>query len=106
VTALLVLLAIAGGTWALRVAFVTIVDVDALPSLVREALDYLGPAVMAAVVITTIAHGEGHAGLRPSLAEVAGLVAALVVALRTGTLLWALAAAMGVFTAVGVLTSL
>jgi branched-subunit amino acid transport protein len=38
-TAVLVLLAVAAGSWALRVAFVTIVDVDGLPSLVREALD-------------------------------------------------------------------
>lgn len=105
-TAVLVLAAVAAGTWALRVAFVTFIDVDALPSLVREALDYLGPAVMAALIITTLAHGEGHAGLRLSLPEVAGLVAAAVVALRTGALLWALAAVMGVFAAVGLLTSL
>jgi branched-subunit amino acid transport protein len=105
-TAVLVLLAVAGGTWALRVAFVTVVDVDALPSLIREALDYVGPAVMAALIITTLAHGEGHAGLRLSLPDAAGLFAAAVVALRTGTLLWALVAAMGAFTAVAMLTSL
>jgi len=105
-TAVLVLLAVAGGTWALRVAFVTVVDVDALPSLIREALDYVGPAVMAALIITTLAHGEGHAGLRLSLPDAAGLFAAAVVALRTGTLLWALVAAMGAFTAVAALTSL
>ena len=105
-SAVLVLLAVAGGTWALRVAFVTVVDVDALPSLIREALDYVGPAAMAALVITTLAHGEGLAGLRPSLPEAAGLIAAAVVALRTGTLLWALVAAMGAFTAVAMLTSL
>jgi branched-subunit amino acid transport protein len=57
VTAILVLLAVAAGTWALRVAFVTIVDVDTLPSLAREALDHVGPAVLAALIVSTLAHG-------------------------------------------------
>jgi branched-subunit amino acid transport protein len=106
VTTVLVLFAVAAGTWALRVAFVTIVDVDTLPSLAREALDYVGPAVLAALIVTTLAHGEGHTGLRPSPPEIAGLVAAALVALRTGSLLWPLAAAMAVFTAGTVLLSL
>jgi branched-subunit amino acid transport protein len=105
-TAMLVLLAVAAGSWVLRVTFVTVVDVDTLPSLVREALDYVGPAVLAALIVTTLAHGEGHAGLRLSLPEITGLVAAAVVALRTGTLLWPLAAAMGVFAATTALLSL
>lgn len=105
-TAVLVLLAVAAGSWGLRVAFVTVVDVDTLPAPVREALDYVGPAVMAALVITTLAHGEGHAGLRLSLPEVAGLVTAAVVALRTGSLLWPLAAAVGAFAAATMLVTL
>ena len=105
-TALLVLLAVAAGAWALRVGFVTIIDVETLPAPVREALDHVGPAVLAALIITTLAHGNGHAGLRPSLPVVAGLIAAALVALRTGNLLWPLAAAMGVFTAATLLTAL
>ena len=104
-TAVLVLLAVAAGSWMLRVAFVTVVDVDTLPSVVREALDYVGPAVLAALIVATLADGEGAAGLRLPLPEVAGLAAAAVVALRTTSLLWPLAAAMGAFTAVTMLLS-
>jgi branched-subunit amino acid transport protein len=61
---------------------------------------------MMALIITTLVHGEGHAGLRLTLPEVAGLVAAAVIALRTNALLWALAGAMGAFVVVGMLTLL
>jgi branched-subunit amino acid transport protein len=90
----------------LRVAFVTVVDVDTLPSPVREALDYVGPAVLAALIVTTLAHGEGQAGLRLSLPEITGLAAAAIVALRGGTLLWSLASALGTFTVTAMLLSL
>jgi branched-subunit amino acid transport protein len=106
VTAVLVLLAVAAGSWVLRVAFVTVVDVDTLPAPVRQALDHVGPAVLAALIVTALAHGEGHPGLRLSLPQIAGLVAAAAVAVRTGTLLWPLVAAMGAFTATTALLAL
>lgn len=104
-TAALALVGVAVGTWVLRVGFVTIVDVDILPAAVRESLDYVGPAVMVAIVIMALADGQGGAGLRPTLAEIVGLLAAGVVARRSNSLPWSLVAAMAAFTAVGLLTS-
>ncbi len=78
------------------------------------------PALVAALVgglVTTLTlelpHGLGvlagglaGGGLRPTLAEITGLLAAGVVALRSDSLPWSLVAAMATFTAVGLLTSL
>ena len=102
-TAALALLGAAAGSYVLRAAFVTLVDVERLPETVREALRYVGPAVTAAIVVTSLAHGEGRAGLDLSAAQVTGLLAAAATAWRTGSLLWALGAAMASFTFVGLL---
>jgi len=102
-TATLALIGAAAGSYVLRIAFVTLIDVERLPAAVREALRYVGPAVTAAIVVTSLAHGEGRAGLHLSAAQVIGLVAAALAAWRTGSLLWALGAAMGSFTVVNLL---
>lgn len=93
----LALAAVAVGSWGLRSAFVTLVDVDRLPATVRGALDHIGPAVMAALVVTSIAHGKGHAGLLVPPAELAGLAAAALITLRTGSLLWSVTGAVGAY---------
>lgn len=97
----LTLAAVAAGSWGLRSAFVTMIDVDRLPAVVRGALDQIGPAVMAALVVTAVAHGEGHAGLVLAPAELAGLAAAALISLRTGSLLWSVTGAIGTYLAVG-----
>ena len=102
-TAALALLGAVAGSYVLRTAFVTLVDVERLPETVREALRYVGPAVTAAIVVSSLAHGEGRAGLDLSAAQVIGLLAAALTAWRTGSLLWALGAAMGAYTLVGLL---
>ena len=102
-TATLALIGAAAGSYVLRIAFVTLIDVERLPGAVRGALRYVGPAVTAAIVVTSLAHGEGRAGLHLSAAQVIGLVAAALAAWRTGSLLWALGAAMGSFTVVNLL---
>lgn len=99
----LTLAAVAVGSWGLRSAFITVVDVDDLPAVVRGALDQIGPAVMAGLVVTSIAHGEGHAGLVTPPAELAGLAAAALIALRFGSLLWSVAGAVGAYLVVGLL---
>jgi branched-subunit amino acid transport protein len=99
----LTLAAVAVGSWGLRSAFITLVDVDDLPAGIRGALDLIGPAVMAALVVTSIAHGEGHAGLVVPAAELAGLAAAALIALRYGSLLWSVVGAIGTYVALGLL---
>lgn len=102
-TATLALIGAAAGSYVLRIGFVALIDVERLPGAVQEALRYVGPAVTAAIVVTSLAHGEGSAGLHLSAAQVTGLLAAALATWRTGSLLWALGAAMGAFTVVNLL---
>lgn len=102
-TATIALIGAAAGTYVLRIAFVTLIDVERLPHTVREALRYVGPAVTAAIVVTSLAHGEGRAGLHLSAAQIVGLLLAAGTAWRTGSLLWALGAAMAGFAVTGLL---
>lgn len=83
-------------SYLLRSCFVSLVPASNLPTRVRAALDDVAPAVMAALVITHLAHGQGITGVR--LADVGAALAAAVVAWRTGNL--ALTVVIGVGTAV------
>jgi branched-subunit amino acid transport protein len=100
-TATLALIGAAAGSYVLRIAFVTLVDVDRMPEAFRDALRYVGPAVTAAIVVASLAHGQGRAGLHLSAAQIAGLAAAALVSWRTRSIPWALAAAMASYTLVG-----
>lgn len=80
-TPVLVLLLAAVATWLLRIAFITLVPAGRLPERVRRSLDDVAPAVMAALVVTHLAHGEGVAGL--ALADVLAVLVASLVAWRT-----------------------
>ena len=71
-------------TWLLRVALVAIVPAAHLPARVHAALDDVAPAVLAALVISSLAHGRGVLGLAP--AEIAACAVTAVVAWRTGQL--------------------
>jgi branched-subunit amino acid transport protein len=102
-TATIALVGAAAGSYLLRIAFVTLIDVDRLPAAVRESLAYVGPAVTAAIVVSSLAGSAGRAGLALSFAQVAGLTAAALVAWHTKSLLWALGAAMATFTVVGLI---
>ena len=77
---ILVLLLGALGTYALRLLFITLVPAHRLPDRLRNALQLVGPAALAALVATDIGHAAGHpSSLWPNLAAVgaAGLIAAI-----------------------------
>lgn len=92
-TAVLALALLAVGTWTLRVLFATVLRPAALPAKVRTGLAYVGPAVLAGLVVTLLAGGQGTAGLRLPLPQLAALVVAGTVALRGAKLLPTIAAA-------------
>jgi branched-subunit amino acid transport protein len=70
-------------TWILRISFITLIPPERLPEIVRRALHNVGPAALAALVVTGLAHGGGPAALvQPSPHLLAALVAG-VVAWRT-----------------------
>jgi branched-subunit amino acid transport protein len=71
-------------TWLLRVALVAIVPAVHLPERIQGALDDVAPAVLAALVVSSLAHGRGVLGLDP--AEIVAAAVAAAVAWRTGHL--------------------
>lgn len=77
----IVLLLAAVVTWLLRVSFIAVVPAARLPDRVHAALDDVAPAVMAAIVVTHLVHGEGLGGIVPS--DLAAAAIAAVVAWRT-----------------------
>lgn len=68
--------------------------------LLRIALDNVGPAVLAALVASSI-YTPGE--VTPGLPEIGGLVAALVIGMKTKNLLWTSVAGMSVFWALRLL---
>jgi branched-subunit amino acid transport protein len=77
-SALLALSACAVATWLLRVVFITLLPADRLPGAVHRALRHAGPAVLGAMVVTSVIGPDGLAALAPSVRHVALLAAALV----------------------------
>jgi branched-subunit amino acid transport protein len=77
----MVLLLAAAVTWLLRISLITLIPAGGLPARFHRALDDVGPAVMAALVVTYLAHGQGIAGL--VLSDLLAALVAAVVAWRT-----------------------
>jgi branched-subunit amino acid transport protein len=80
----IVLLLAAATTWLLRISFIALVPAARLPDRVHAALDDVAPAVMAALVVSGLAHGRGIPGLVPS--DVAAALIAATIAWRTRNL--------------------
>lgn len=83
-TAVLMLTAAVVITWALRVAFITVVPAGRLPARVRHALDDVAPSVMAAIVALQLVGGDAGTAIRP--VELGAAAVAGVFAWRTGSL--------------------
>jgi branched-subunit amino acid transport protein len=84
VIAVTVLLLASVVTWLLRVGFITLVPAERLPERVRSGLADVGPAVVAALLVTYLAHGQGARGL--VLSDVLATLVAAGVAWRTRSL--------------------
>lgn len=92
----LAVLALAGvASYGLRASFIAGAGSVTMPARVEAGLRYARPAVIAALVATTLArHAEGTPlPLRPE--EVIGVVAAGLVAWRTRNLVWTMVAGLG-----------
>lgn len=95
--AVIVIVAIAGGTYVLKASLLAFADAEALPSRLRRAMPNVGPAVMAAIIVPAVVVPAGTLdlfALRPLAALAAAAVAwrwhsiplALVVGLGVATL--------------------
>ena len=91
----LLVIAIAVGTFLLRLSFIHFSDRMTLPPLVQRALRFVPPAVLAALILPALLRSGGSIDL--TLANprwIAGLLAA-VIAWRTHNVLLTLATGMG-----------
>ncbi|MBT7341134.1 MAG: AzlD domain-containing protein [Halieaceae bacterium] len=98
---LLTILMMGLGSYAMRAVFILLLSNRSFPPSALKALEYVGPAVMAALVMTMLLSPEG--GSAPGVNEWAGLVTAAVVALVTRNHIYVLTLAMAVYWGVGYL---
>ncbi len=100
-TALLAILVVGLGTVASRSVFIVGLANRQIPAPVLRTLEYVGPATLAALIASMLtAEGGGSAIGWP---EVAGLAAAVAVALRLRNLTLVLVAGMAAYWVVGAL---
>lgn len=83
------------GTYAFRVLFIVALAGRRLPPLLLNALEYVAPAVMAALVVGLLLGAEQQAAV--GAAELGGLVCAVAVAWKTRNHVATLCVAMLVF---------
>lgn len=87
---LLATLVVGIGTYLMRSVFILALADREFPTAVREALRYVAPAVMAALVVSITAGGEESAGW----VEIAALAVGGAVGWKTRSLPWVLVAGM------------
>jgi branched-subunit amino acid transport protein len=90
VTALTVILAIAAGTYAMRLSMFALMSSRPVPERVDRALRLVGPAAVAALVATMAFSSGGSHSSRPP-AELIAIAAAVLVVRRTGNVTHAFA---------------
>jgi branched-subunit amino acid transport protein len=81
-------------TWLLRVSFITVFPADRLPARVRRPLPHVGPAALAALIVSGLAGPGGPAAVFTPAAEHIALLAAGLVAWRFRNLVAPIVAAL------------
>ena len=95
-TPLLAMVALAGGCWVIRVFAIVVLPAERLPRRVRDGLDLLAPAVLAALVAVETGSAMTGGGLA-AVVVVAAVTGIGLVARLTGSLV--LAIGLGLATA-------
>jgi branched-subunit amino acid transport protein len=96
-TGLVALTAAGLASWVLRIFFITLICPARLPAAVRAALPHVGPAVLAALIATSLVRGGGATALVVPSPRLLALVVAGVVAWRVRSLVATTAAALASF---------
>jgi branched-subunit amino acid transport protein len=91
--ALVVLVVVAIGTYAMRGGLILLLADRQLPTAIERALQFVGPSVLAALAVSLAVGSEGDIGSL-ELAEVVSLVVAGVVAVWRRNLIWTFVAGM------------
>lgn len=101
-SAFLAVLVVGLGTYVTRASFIVGLANRRIPRRVSRGLEFVGPAVLAALVVTLLVDENGQ--VAAGLPEVAGLAVGAVVGLRTRAVLWVVAAGMSTFWLVHLVT--
>ncbi|UTW45383.1 AzlD domain-containing protein [bacterium SCSIO 12696] len=92
---LLAIVIVGLGTYACRAVFILAFANRKMPEALQRALQYVAPATLSALLVTLLIDKDGN--LVITIAEVAGLAAAAVVAHFTRNHVFTLVVGMGVF---------
>lgn len=85
-------------TFGVRYPVLAFVSRLSLPPVVRQALTFVPPAVLAAIVVPAVLIPDGvTANLSITSPHILGAFAAIAVSYRTRNLLWTIVVGMGVF---------
>ena len=82
-TNVLIVLTVGLGTYLTRLSFIGLVGSRQLPETIRRGLEYIAPAVLAALVFPALIRPEGVADLTPGNVRLIAGIVAEVVAWRT-----------------------
>jgi branched-subunit amino acid transport protein len=91
-TPMLAMLVLAAVCWFMRILFVVVIPANRLPDPVRTALQYLAPSVLAALVAVELANATSDTDPVGAAVMVGAILAAAVIARRTGSMALAIAA--------------
>lgn len=94
-SAMLAIIVTGLGTYFSRAVFIIALANRQIPARVRLAMEYVGPSVMAALVVTMLVGAKGE--LMVGAPEALSLLTAALVAWRTRNHLLTIVLAMGVF---------
>jgi branched-subunit amino acid transport protein len=83
------------GTYISRALFIVSLSGRRIPDGVRVALQFVAPAVLAALVVALLTDSAGQVNI--GLSEISGLLVGAVVAFKTRSHIWTLVAGMAAF---------
>ncbi len=90
-TALGAMLLLGATCWVMRSLFISLVPAERLPDAIRQALDHLAPAMLAALVAVELAGATADLSLGPAALALGAMLAAGVVVRVTRNPLFAVA---------------
>jgi branched-subunit amino acid transport protein len=94
-SALTVMALLAVISWTFRIAFITAIHPDRLPTVFTQALEHLGPPVLAAIATVELVTVVRHGRLTENLTTAAAIALVALVAYRWRNLSVTVAAGLG-----------
>ena len=83
------------GTYVFRAVFIVVLAKRRIPDVVLVALEYVGPAVLGALIVALLTDPQGNVQI--GIPEVAAFVVGGFIARRTRSHIWTLVAGMAVY---------